>query len=117
MATLALLQGAYFLLAGIWPIVHMRSFIAVTGPKIDLWLGKTVAVMIIAVGATLLSAGWNLRVTPEIALLAVASAAGLFAIDVVYVSKRVISPIYLLDAFAELGLMAAWGIIWVVSLE
>jgi hypothetical protein len=33
---LAGLQGAYFLVTGVWPLVHMPSFLAVTGPKTDL---------------------------------------------------------------------------------
>jgi len=40
--------------------------------------------------------------------LAVASAAGLAAIDLVYVARRRIRPIYLLDAVAQAGLAAAW---------
>ena len=41
-------------------------------------------------------------------LLAISSAAGLAVIDVVYVKKRTISPLYLLDAAAEAVLIAAW---------
>jgi hypothetical protein len=37
MTLVALVQGVYFLLTGVWPIVHLPSFLAVTGPKTDLW--------------------------------------------------------------------------------
>ncbi|MDB5296907.1 MAG: hypothetical protein JWO31_2890 [Phycisphaerales bacterium] len=40
------------------------------------------------------------------------SAAGLAAVDVVYVVRRVIRPVYLLDAAAELVLMAGWAVGW-----
>lgn len=33
MIALATIQGAYFLLAGVWALVHIRSFITVTGPN------------------------------------------------------------------------------------
>ena len=35
---LAWIQGLYFFFTSVWPIVHMSSFLAVTGPKHDLWL-------------------------------------------------------------------------------
>ena len=47
-------QGSYFLLTGVWPLLHMRSFLAVTGPKTDLWLVETVGVLVAAIGAGLL---------------------------------------------------------------
>jgi hypothetical protein len=101
-------QGTYFLITGIWPLVHLPSFEAVTGPKTDDWLVMTVAVLIVAVAITLLTAAWRRRCPAEVAVLAVASAVGLTAIDVVYVSRRVIAPIYLLDAAAEVVLVAGW---------
>src|SRR5690606_18536468 len=45
-------QGAYYLVGGLWPLLHYRSFEAVTGKKKDAWLVKTVASMILAVVAT-----------------------------------------------------------------
>jgi len=33
--TIALAQGLYFAGTGIWPLVHMRSFEAVTGRKTE----------------------------------------------------------------------------------
>lgn len=108
----ALIQAVFYILTGVWPLVHMRSFEAVTGPKTDRWLVKTAGVLITAIGLTLGLAATRRRPTPEIALLGVTSAAGLTAIDVVYVAKRRISPVYLLDALAELALIAAWFVAW-----
>ena len=100
-------QGTYFGATGIWPILHMRSFEAVTGPKADRWLVKTVGLCVLCIGGALLSAASRDRVTPEIRGLAVASAAALGAIDVYYSARRRISPIYLVDAVAEAVLIAA----------
>jgi hypothetical protein len=37
----SLAQGAYHLVTGVWPLVSMRTFASVTGPKVDKWLVKT----------------------------------------------------------------------------
>jgi hypothetical protein len=44
--------------------------------------------------------------------LASGSAAGLGGVDLVYVSKRRISPVYLFDAVAEAGIILAWLAVW-----
>jgi hypothetical protein len=107
---LALWQGIYWFVSGIWPIVHIRSFEAVTGPKADKWLVKTVGALITVVGAGLVQGARSKRVTPELELIAVGSALSLTAIDVVYVSKGRISRIYLLDAVVHSALAIAWGL-------
>jgi hypothetical protein len=101
-------QGAYFLATGIWPLVDIKSFQAVTGLKTDLWLVKTVGVLVGVIGGVLIAAGARRKVTGEISALAIGSAAGLTAIDVVYAAKRRVSPIYLLDAVAEIALIGGW---------
>jgi hypothetical protein len=99
-------QGAYYVATGVWPILHMCSFEAVTGPKRDHWLVKTVGAVIAAVGASLLVGARRRRPSVETLALAAGSAAALGAIDVVYSAKGTISPIYLLDAAAEAVLVA-----------
>ena len=100
-------MAGYYLASGVWPIAHMRSFEAVTGPKHDKWLVKTVAALAIANGLAL---GFGLRrekVSAETAALAVCSAMAFTAVDVTFVMRGRISPIYLADAAAELALAAA----------
>lgn len=105
---LLLAQGAYYGLTGIWPLVSLRTFEMITGPKADGWLVKTVGVLVGVIGGVLGLAGRQRQPPPEVALLAVGSALGLAAIDITYVARRRISPIYLADAVAELGLVALW---------
>jgi hypothetical protein len=100
-------QGAYYVASGIWPLLSIGSFQRVSGPKTDVWLVKTVATLIAVVGGTLTVSAVRRQDTPEMALLSMGSAAGLLAIDVVYVAKRRISPIYLLDALAEALIIGA----------
>ena len=107
----ALIQGLYFLISGVWPILHIASFLKITGPKTDIWLVKTVGVLLMAIGAALLYAGVRDQITPSIFILGIGSAAGLTAIEIIYVSKKVISPIYLLDAVIEIILMIWWKLL------
>jgi hypothetical protein len=46
-------QAAYYCLTGIWPLLHLASFEAVTGPKTDDWLVKMVGLLAAVIGATL----------------------------------------------------------------
>ena len=104
------LQALYFVVTGIWPCLEIRSFQKISGPKTDIWLVKTVGVLVAVIGGVLGAAGWRRRITPEIAGLAVGSSAGLAAIDVFYSGRGRISRIYLLDALIEVLFIVAWGV-------
>ncbi len=112
-------QGLYYLATAVWPMVSIQTFQLITGQKTDNlptgregdhWLVMTVAVLILAIGLAILLTAWRRNCPPEMVLLAVASAAGLTAVDVIYVARHVILPIYLLDAAAEVILIGLWGI-------
>ena len=105
---IAWIQGVFYLATGAWALVDLDSFLAVTGPKVEHWLVKTVGSLVAVIGVVFLSAARNRRVSSEIALLGIGCALALAAIDVFYVSVGRISSIYLLDAAAEVGLAAAW---------
>jgi hypothetical protein len=106
--SVATIQGLFYLATGVWPLLHIDSFMAVTGPKTDLWLVYTVGILVAAIGAVLLMSARSGRITPEVMSLAVLSAAGLTAIDVIFVVRQVILPIYLADAAVELLLIGWW---------
>jgi hypothetical protein len=109
----AWIYSVYFLVSGIWPVVHMRSFLAVTGRKTDLWLVRTVGLLITAIGLCIGVAAVEHQISLPILILAVASSGFLCLIDVIYVAKGVIAKIYLLDAAVEVVLIIAWVIGWV----
>jgi hypothetical protein len=104
----AALQGGYFLATGLWPLVHMRSFEAVTGPKYERWLVKTFGSMIAVIGGVLLDGARRRSIDRSLAMVAIGSAAALAGVDVVYTAKRRISPVYLVDAAVELALLGVW---------
>jgi tetrahydromethanopterin S-methyltransferase subunit C len=100
-------QGSLYVTTGIWPLVSMRTFEAVTGPKADRWLVRTVGLLVTVLGAVLLrDAATGMR-EPD-AALATGAALSLATVDVVYASRRRISRVYLLDALAEGILAIAW---------
>jgi hypothetical protein len=59
--TLARLQGAANLVGGLWPLLHLKSFEAVFGPKTDRWLVKTVSGLLVVNGVTQLGRHPRLR--------------------------------------------------------
>jgi len=105
-------QGVYFAITGLWALLHIRSFQAVTGPKTDLWLVKTVGALVLAIGAVLSLSSRRREPPAESALLAVGSSAALAGIDVFYSLRGRISKIYLADAVVEvllaLMMLASW---------
>ena len=107
-----LTQGVYYLLTGLWPLFALGSFVTVTGPKTDLWLVQTIGALVAVVGATLCVAAYRRQSSLEIVVLAVGCACVFAAVDLIFVVQRVISAIYLLDAAAEIGLLALWANAW-----
>jgi hypothetical protein len=113
---LARAQGLYYLATGLWPLLHMPSFEAVTGPKTDKWLVRAVGVLVAAEGAALLVPARRGEEPLGLAAMAALSALGLAGIDAWYALTGRISPVYLADVAPELGLAAAWGA-WAATRE
>jgi hypothetical protein len=105
---LAVMQGLFYLATGLWPLLDIVSFQMVTGPKTDLWLVRTVGILVSVIGAVLLLAARRRRLDDEIVLLAIGSALGLAGIDLVYSLSGQISAVYLADAGVEIGLALLW---------
>jgi len=94
-------QGVYYVLTGLWPLLSMATFEAVTGPKTDDWLVHTVAALVLAVGSALLVGCRRKAPSLESLALAGSAAVAFAAIDIVYVANGTISDIYLADAAVE----------------
>lgn len=105
---LARAQGVMNVVGGVWPLLHIRSFEAVFGPKTDRWLVKTVAGLLVVNGLTQLASSSAAGVA-QARRLGVGTAGALAAIDLVYVPAGRISKMYLLDAALEVGWIVAWS--------
>jgi hypothetical protein len=107
-------QGTYYVASGLWAVVDRQGFERVTGRKTDYWLVRTVGLLAAAIGLTLLMGARDGRPSSETRLLGAAAGASFTAIDLLFVAKGRISPIYLVDAAVH-GLLA--GSAFIRSLE
>lgn len=104
---LAIAHGTFAIVNGLWPLVAMRSFEAIFGPKVDRWLVYTVGGLLCTVGITQVRAGLA-GDTATGRLLGVGTATTLLAIDTRYAPSGRISRMYLLDAVCEIAWSCAW---------
>lgn len=104
------LHAGYLLTTGLWPLVHRDSFEAVTGPKADFWLVRTVGGLAAACGCALAVSVARGRRPAEIQLLAGAQAL-VFATADVY-AARTQSRVYLGDVVLQAACLPAWFTAW-----
>ena len=91
-------QGLYYLISGAWPLIHFASFEALSGPKRDRWLVRTVGMLTTAIGLTLL------RRPRESEQLADMASASFVVADILALRARQGWP-YPADAMLEIGLI------------
>lgn len=109
--TIIFIQAVYYLATGLWPLIDIGSFQAVTGPKTDIWLVKTVGMLVMAVGAAFLVSYRNRSYPWPVVIMAFPAAAGFIGIEVYYMTAGTISPIYAADAVLEAVYLGAW--LWI----
>lgn len=107
-ARLVRAHGVYNVVAGLWPLLHMRSFQAVMGAKTDVWLVRTVAGLLLTNGLVQLGAATPGGVR-HARRLGMGTAATLATIDLAYAPRGRISRMYLLDAVLEVGWVTVWA--------
>jgi hypothetical protein len=106
-------QAIIYIITGLWPIFSSGSFQKITGPKVDVWLVKTVGLLVAVIGAVIgIACSRRDKSSLETRLLAISSGASLAGIDLYYVAKKRISRVYLLDAVFESALMLGWMLVW-----
>lgn len=104
------LHAGYLIASGVWPLVHRRSFEAVTGPKRDFWLVRTVGGLAAACGATLATAVVRNTRSTEVQVLAAAQAIAFSAADVYAATRK--SRVYLGDVAVQALCLPAWLVRW-----
>jgi hypothetical protein len=103
------LQGAYYVITGFWPLLHMGSFLYVTGPKVELWLVEMVGLLALVIGLVLLCGALRARPLGEVFLAAIGGAAAFAYIDIRYYLEGRLSPMYLADSVVQLLLIVSIG--------
>jgi hypothetical protein len=104
------IQGSYTFLTAIWPIVHINSFMWISGYKHDVWLVKTVGVCLMAISVCLLTSIFSKGSILPIAALALFTAVGLAYVDFYYALNNVIRNIYMADGVVEILFVLLWFI-------
>jgi hypothetical protein len=105
---MAALQAAYYLPTAVVPFVSRRAFESVTGAKTEWWLVLTVSGLVGVIATALAGAARSEEPPPETRVLGLGAAGVFGAIDVVYVARRRISPVYLADAVLQGALALGW---------
>lgn len=101
------IQLFYYLLTAVWPFVHLESFFAVTGPKVEVWLVKTVSLLLFP-HILLIIYVTEIRHSPLIILAILSACTGLAGIDLYYYLKGVIRWVYMIDFVLELVFIIYW---------
>lgn len=108
MKTVFSIAGIYYLITAIWPLVSIRTFEKVSGPKIDKWLVYTVSLLLLGPSLLYLYSGFSdSEVHNSIIFLALINAIALTFIDVYFSFKKVIWKTYLIDAVLQILIMVA----------
>jgi hypothetical protein len=102
------IQGVYTLITAIWPLIHIESFMQVTGNKTDVWLVKTVGALLIPVALCLLMHLFIDIDRRPVALLGGLTAVAFSCVDFYYALNDVISDIYLADGAIEIVFVLVW---------
>ena len=108
-------QGVYSLLTALWGLIDIDSFMRVTGPKTDIWLVKTVSVLLVAISIVLLTQIFRNSDPLPVILLALLTAIGLAYIDFYYSGNEVISQVYTIDGIAQVMFAIIWLIVLLYS--
>ncbi|NJC68578.1 hypothetical protein HC031_02395 [Planosporangium thailandense] len=95
-------QGGYYLVTGVWPLLHFRSFTTVAGPKPDRFQTQVAGALFAAAGLALL-AGRPLETGTRV--LSGATAAAAMLMDLAYLPR--IRKIFLAEACVEAAFLAA----------
>jgi len=101
-------QGIYSLITALWGLIDIESFMAITGTKSDIWLVKTVSVLLVAISVTMLSQFIRPYDPFPTIVLGALTSAGLSAIEFYYSFRDVISPVYTLDGVLQILFLASW---------
>jgi hypothetical protein len=82
----------------------------VTGRKTDYWLVRTVGLLAATIGLSLRAGSRGGRPSSETTVLGVGAGASFTAVDLVYVARRRIDPVYLGDATVH-GVLAGLALL------
>jgi hypothetical protein len=78
----------FYVVTGLWPIIHLRSFEAITGCKREGWLAQSMGGLIAAVGVALIAGSLEKWPSEALKWLGMGSAIALGMADLVFAKKN-----------------------------
>lgn len=110
-AKLARAHGAFNIFAVGWPLANLRSFEAVFGRRVDHWLVRTVAGLLLSNGVAQWRAADQASQVAAARQVGMGTALTLGSISLRYSLSGRISKMYLPDVVAEYG----WVLLWMLA--
>ena len=101
-------QLLYYFLTAVWPLVHIESFLMVTGDKTDIWLVKTVSILLLPYCILLLYLTFNVKKDFIVVITVMFCCLGLLFVDLYYYFNDVIRWVYLIDGFFQFLFFIYW---------
>jgi|SRR5690606_5608045 len=106
-------QGLYFLITAIWPMLDIESFMKVTGPKTDVWLVISVSYLLIPYTLICLRTAFNRNETNQlIKLNMILVSVFLAGVEFYYYLNGTIRWVYAVDGIFQLIFAGWWTREW-----
>ncbi|MFI6436586.1 hypothetical protein [Streptomyces sp. NPDC050759] len=77
----AVARGVFNVVGGLWPLVHLRSFEWIFGPKTDVWLQRTTGGLLVSAGLAQLAAAPGPQGPVQARRIGLGTALTLLAVD------------------------------------
>lgn len=103
-----LLHGIYLMITALWALLFLNSFVKITGIKTDIWLVKTIAILLLPYSLLFMWKSTHTPKLPVVNVVAVMLCMGLTTINAYYYAEGVLGTFYMIDAWIEIFLSVWW---------
>lgn len=104
----AIVQTLYYVITGFWPVLHLASFLSVTGDKTDLWLVRSFGLIVAVIGLAIGYCTLRPSFLPAARFLGMLSASALVIIDVTIWTTAGVGAVYMIDFAVQAVLLGGW---------
>lgn len=102
-------HGLYLLVGGLWPLLYMQGFEAVTGPKVEHFLVRSIALILLLTAANLFTQLDKPRVEQSATVMAAGVSLILGLVGIISAAGGWVWPIYFIDG----GVHTLFALSWV----
>lgn len=105
-------QGVYYLLTGLWPLVHFHSFASIVNLPTQPFQAHRFAVLVVVIGAFLLEHVRRGTTGPSPTLLGLAAAAAIALVEAIWLPRITGASGLWVDLGVQLALVAALTLLY-----